>query len=280
MSDKPTTTCIAPWFGSARMMAPAIGALLKGLRWIGIPFCGGLPEVLEMDARTIVCNDVHRHVINLARVMADPQHGPALYRRLRRLPFCDDMLVESQGFCKCFKTRPEIDGIDTDAAFHYFVACWMGRSGMAGIGDEFTGRISVRWNANGGDSNTRYRSAVKSLSAWRRILQRCNFTCMDCFDFLERCEDKPGHAIYADPPWIDDGDRYKHQFSLEDHEKLAERLVVFRNSRIVVRLGIGPEVERLYPRDRWQWHIYEGRTQGNNSKAEVLLVRNGEQRLF
>lgn len=63
-------TALAPWFGSDRMQAPEIAPHLNGAAWLGIPFCGGLSVVGQVRARTIVANDRHRHIVNLARVDA------------------------------------------------------------------------------------------------------------------------------------------------------------------------------------------------------------------
>lgn len=181
-----------------------------------------MPEVAEIDARTIVVGDVHRHVVNLAMVMADTTLGPKLYRRLRRLPFHPEVLLGAQERCGDWEASSHVNGmLCLPWAVDYFVACWMGRSANAGTTREFDGGLPVRWNANGGDSNTRYRAAVASLNAWRRILRRCNFVTMDCFDFLAKCDDEPGHGVYCDPPFPDCGAKYRHSFTTDQHRRLA-----------------------------------------------------------
>jgi site-specific DNA-adenine methylase len=279
-TTKPITTAIVPYFGCARMMAAEVGKLLLGSRWVGIPFAGAMPEVLEVDAHTIVANDLHRHVVNLARVMAHPTSGPKLYRMLRRVPFCEDALDRSQAWLKMHDWPAPEDEYDLDAAFHYFIACWMGRSGKAGTADEFNGGVSVRWNCNGGDSNARYRSAVKSLIAWRRVLQKVNVVSMDCFDFLAKCEDLDRYAIYCDPPFPGPGAKYRHRFSEDDHRRLAHRLAEFRRAMVVCRFYRHPLIEELYPAGLWQWHEFTGRKQSNGDAPEVLLTNDAKGRLF
>lgn len=270
---------IAPWFGCARLLAPAVGELLRGCRWVGIPFAGGMPEVAEIAAPTIVVGDVHRHVVNLAACLADRRWGPMLYRKFRRDAFCEDMLVRSQHWCKMHGDCPgEIP--DPASAYHYFVTCWMGRSANAGTTREFDGGLPVRWNANGGDSNTRYRAAVASLNAWRRILQRCNFVVEDCFDFLAKCKDEPGHGIYCDPPFPDCGAKYKHSFTDEQHRRLAVVLAGFEKARVVCRFYDHPLIRELYPEGTWAWHRFTGRKQSNADAPEVLLVNSRQRELF
>lgn len=280
MTDTPKTTALIPWFGCARMMAERIGQHLRGYRWVGIPFAGGMPELLFVDAPTIVVNDMHRHVINLANVLRDPYMGPRLIRRLKREAFHPDVLTESQEWCKAHTERSALNNRDVEAARHYFIACWMGRSGNSGINDEFNGKLSTRWNSNGGDSNTRYRSAVASMNAWRRILQKCSFSTLDVFEFLDRVEDEAKHALYCDPPFPGPGDRYKHQFSDDQHLRLAQRLGGFTNLRVVCRFYDHPLIRELYPVGRWKWHHYKSRKQSNASALEVILTNEQGRSLF
>ena len=273
-------TAIAPWFGCARMLAEEVGKLLKGCRWVGIPFGGGMPEVAAIDATTIVVGDLHRHVINLANVIKDPYMGVRLIRRLRREAFHDDTLRESQEWCKRHTEYPATDCRDVEAARHYFIACWMSRSGKSGIDDEFNGRLPVRWNANGGDSCKRYQSAVRSMNAFRRILQRVTLLVQDCFEFLSNCQDEPRHGVYCDPPFPDAGAKYKHKFTEAQHRQLAETLLRFRKATVVCRFYDHPLIRELYPTGKWHWHHFTGRKQSNADAPEVLLTNDLGRTLF
>lgn len=265
-----TITAIAPWFGAARMIAKHVGKAMRGCNWVCVPFAGGMPELAQIPARTIMVSDLHRHVINLATVAAHPDAGPILYRRLRRSLFHPDNLSAAQEWCK--RNHPHGEGPDLAAAEKYFIASWMGRSHKSGIDDEFNGGVALRWNSNGGDSVVRFRNAAHSLLAFRRIAARCQFTVADAFTVIDRCEDKLGHGIYTDAPWPDDGDRYKHAFKEADQRRLAASLGRFTKTRIVIRYGDHPLIRELYPAARWHWQEIDGRTQGNNAKAEVLIT--------
>lgn len=269
------TTALAPWFGSNRMLSPLVGQELRGCKWVGVPFAGGMSELAHIKASTIVVSDLHRHVINLALCVQCPERRKQLVERLDAAPFHPDMLAKAQEICRKVEANLppsfEITG-GTDWAFNYFVACWMGRSHKCGIDDEFNGGLSTRWNANGGDSNKRYRSAVESLEAWGEVMRRCNFSVLDCFDFLGRCEEKQSHGIYCDPPFIGPGDRYKHQFTEEQHCRLAHSLASFTVTRVVCRFYDHPLIRKLYPEGRWTWNLLKGRTQANGGAPEVLLT--------
>src|SRR5689334_13116575 len=93
------TTALASWFGSNRMCAHRVGEMLAGLDWIGVVFAGGMSELAHIKCRSIVVNDLHRHVINLAAVAAHEQLGPMLRISLDDLPFHTDTLSRAQRYC-------------------------------------------------------------------------------------------------------------------------------------------------------------------------------------
>ncbi|MBN2024962.1 MAG: hypothetical protein JW809_19450 [Pirellulales bacterium] len=276
---QPAIKALAPWFGCARMLAPEVGKLLAGCRWVGVPFAGGMPELAYIDAPTIVVGDVHRHVMNLAAVVATTKCRRRLSAHLSRMPFHPDVLALAQTHCEEMErggwTFETADAeLSERWALNYFIVSWMGRSGKAGTVDEFKGALPIRWNANGGDSNTRYRSAVGSLRAWHRILRRCNFATIDVFEFLAKVQDLDGHGLYCDPPFPETGLPYKHKFTEEDHRGLAKALGAFQKVRIVCRFYDHPLVRELYPETRWRWRPFTGRKQSNAEAPEVLLVNS------
>ena len=267
---------LVPWFGAAREQAGRIAAHLDGAAWLGVPFAGGMCELAEVKARAIVVNDLHRHVVNLARVVADPEMHAELVRRLESLPFHPDVLADAQREClELFEWNGFSEEPSLRSAVAYFVTQWMGRSGKAGTEDEFRGGLSVRWTSSGGSSIRRYRSAVESLDEWHEILRRCEFATLDFADFLSRVVDHEGHVVYADPPWPELGDGYRHGFAPEQHADLARRLTAWTKTKAVVRINDHPLVRSLYREaDGWRWIPAPwSRNQANREVREVLLVR-------
>lgn len=265
-------TALVPWYGSNRMLAKHVGELLAGCRWVGVPFAGGMSELAHITAPTMVVNDLHRHVINLAKVVAHPPSCHTLVQRLENAAFHPDELEAAQDYCVMF---PPNGTTDVNAAISYFITQWMGRSGNAGTEKEFTGGLPVRWNANGGDSNTRYRSAVQSLAAWGRIMQRCNFTTLDFGEFLGKCKDEQGHGIYCDPPFPAGGELYRHKFTEADHRRLCTLLGGFKKTRVVIRYYDHPLVRELYAGPQWAWKELTGRKSSNADAPEVLISNEG-----
>lgn len=279
---------LVPIFGSNRMLAEHVGKALKGCEWVGVPFAGGCCEVPHIKARTIVVNDVHRHLMNLCRVVGNPIGRDSLVDLLNRVPFHPSTLEEAQRGVVNFVYEPpypdETIGCHIHhihAARHYFICCWMTRSGSAGTPAEFTGKLALRWEAGGGDSNIRFRSAIDSLDEWYRIfVDRCTFSTIDAFEFLDKCKDQAGHGVYADPPFYIAGRKYTHNAGKGDaevrwHEKLAERLTAFKAARVVLRCYDVPLIRVLYSEQQgWTYHYLDGRKQTNDPSLELLIVRN------
>ncbi len=269
-----TITALAPWFGSNRSCAAEVGNLLRGCSWVGVPFAGGMCELLHITARTMLVSDLHAHVLNLAAVVADPELCDQLREGLDNLPVHPEILAGAQLRCRDLeptakhRTRPDLAW-----AVDYFVSAWMSRNGCAGTANEFKTGQSVRWTSGGGDSAVRFRNATAALADWSQVMRRCTFVSLDVFDFLDHVEDRDGYATYLDPPFPEVGASYKHGFSESEHRRLAARLAEFSACRVVCRFYDHPLIREVYPESRWTWHRPQGgKKQTNEAAPEVLLV--------
>jgi len=275
-SAKPRVSCLVPVFGSNRMLGHRVGELLKGCPWVGIPFGGGLSELPHIDARTICVSDAHRHIINLS-VAAKEMHKE-LIAELDAVLFHPDVLGDAQQRCRSLeRNHDDVDAVvwampNLKWAVDYFICAWMARNGTAATDKEFEAGMSIRWEAGGGDSAVRFRNATESLKDWHELTKRCTFVTLGCFEFLDKCKDTTETGIYCDPPWPDDGEKYKCAFSVDDQCKLANLLSEFQKARVVVRFGDHPLIREIYPESHWEWHHLDGRTSANKTKKEVLLV--------
>jgi DNA adenine methylase len=272
-SSKRKSNRLLPWAGSNTENAALVGELLAGCSWVGIPFAGGMSEVPFLEARMIVANDLHRHVINLCQVVASDAGRAWLIEECNNVPFHPDVMATAQERASEWDWE-ENPGKNGEAALWYFLACWMNRGGRAGTNQELTGNLAMRWNANGGGSNQRFRTAVEALPAWGEAFRRCEFTTVDALEFIGNCTDIAINGLYVDAPWPDVGDGYRHKFTEQQQQELAESLMRFQHTRIVVRFNDHPLIEKLYPRDFWIWTKTESRNQANAVKPEVYLTRN------
>lgn len=264
------------------MQAAKIAAHLNGCNFVVIPFAGGMSIVPHLTARTKLVSDLHRHVVNLARVVSEKSLCAELICRLEQLAFHPDELSRCQKFCKLVEQssanglfsgtgEDAVDAIDWAEAF--FVSTWMIRGGVGGTKSEFDTALSVRYDAGGGGSNTRYRSAVEGLEEWQQAMVGCDFVCEDFRALMSKTKDAKGIGYYVDAPWCGAGDAYKFSFTRQDHIDLARLNNWSEHARVVVRYGDDPLIRELYPADKWTWHEYASRSQANGDVSEVLLVR-------
>lgn len=265
-------TAIAPWAGCKRLQAKRILDACGPHNAWWEPFGGGISLLLvKPRSRVEVINDLHGDVTNLARVVADPKLGAMLYRRLRRVLFCQTLHREAQEALKGV-TDP------LERAYLYFIKAWMSWGGVAGS-RRAANRMSIHYTYNGGHQGKRFHSAVESIPEWRRRLRGVTILTMDAFELLQKIEDAEGTVIYCDPPYLVNKMDYEHDFSSLDHIQLAQALHRFHHSRVVVSYYAHPILDDLYP----GWARYETevtkaiaqiakRESKRQTATEVLLV--------
>lgn len=298
MTAPRTINAIAPWFGANRERAELVGKLLGKLAWCGVPFMGGGAELPWIDTSEGVAGDLHRHVINLARVIREPDLRAELAARLDKTLFHEEEFRDAQAACR--ERDADGDGglfggsaaASTDGgpdvawAFDYFVCCWMGPGAKAGKPEHFGCFFPVRWSASGGGSAKRFRSAVESLEAWTEVCRRWQFVARDADQTIADIEprerkrarmdptEREPAGVYCDPPWVDAGRRYAH--TVDDtvfHRRLEERLRSLTTYRVVVRYGDHPLIRGLYGRPEWEFVELKTRSQANTAVAELLIAR-------
>lgn len=282
MSAAPTITAIAPWFGGKRTLAPRIVAELGEHRCYWEPFCGSMSVLIAKPCCAMeTVNDMLGELVNLARCIRDPQAGPLLYRRLRRVIASAAELDDAAGrlALRGRARAPELP--DVELEFDYFVASWLGRNGAAGT-DSYNQGFCRRFTASGGTSSTRWRGAVSSIPSWRRRLSNVTILNDDAFDVLAAIRDEPGTAIYCDPPYVEKNCSYVHDFSADDHDRLANALRRFTRARVVVSYYDHPRIRDLYA----SWSVVETpvakalvnqamRDVGGKVTAPEVLIING-----
>lgn len=282
-TDTPIINALAPWFGAKRIMAPRIVAELGKHSAYWELFCGSMAVSLAKPPCAMeTVNDLNGDLINLARCIRHETLGPKLYRRLRRWLAANDELDIAAQAVKAWDRAPATSEPDIDRAEAYFATSWMGRNGVAGT-QSYNQGFSRRFTKNGGHAATRWNGAVASIPAWRRRMR--NFTILsECgIGLAERIEDAKGVCIYADPPYYRKGANYVHDFTVEDHERLAKALSRFTRTRVAVSYYDEPEIRALYA--GWTFDdcamtkalVNQGmRDKKGTVKAPEVLIINGE----
>ena len=310
-ADAPMTIkAIAPWFGGKRTLAPRIVAELGNHSQYFEPFCGSMAVLMaKAPSQKETVSDLHGDLTNLAKVISTPWLAEQLYERLIGTVMAEGLLDDAKealedvaALARITSENPRPSVEERIArAYWYFVASWMGRNGTAGT-ERLDYQIAVRWTKSGGSPTVRFRNAVESLPAWHRRLLNVVILQRDAFDIIDRFEDDPATAIYADPPYAAEtrsnvsseqgqkgggGGRYLHEFKhggglfsgQDDHERLAKSLRSYKKARIVVSAYDCPRYRQLY--DGWTFvdcsmlkllHQQNGRGQRAKEAPEVLII--------
>lgn len=308
---------IAPWFGGKRTMAADIVQELGKNTQYFEPFCGSMAVLFaKAPSQKETVSDLHGDLVNLSRVLATEWAAVQLYERLVSTLFSEGLLQDAraelesdsgEGCADMFGQNPpysiggySVHGCQVDRAYWYFLVSWMGRNGTAGT-ERLDYQIAVRWTKSGGSPTVRFRNAVESIPAWHRRLQNVVILRRDAFEIIDRFEDDPGTAIYADPPYAAEsrtgmdeggsGGRYLHEFSHgggalfgqeDDHARLAGILRRYKRARVVVSAYDCPRYRELY--SGWTFidharqkhlHAQNGRGARPMEAPEVLIV-NGK----
>lgn len=289
---------IAPWFGGKRTLAPLVVEQLGDHGQYFEPFCGSMAVLMVKEpCQKETVNDLHGDLINLARVVSDPDIAPKLYERLTRAVLSEQLVKESRTRLE----EPMPEGPDIVRAYWYFLSSWMGRNGTSGC-ERQDYQIAVRWTQDGGSPVIRWRNAVDSLPAWHVRLQNVVILNRDAFKIIDRLEDHERTAIYVDPPYLPETrtgydkntGRYLHEFKSssglfgeqDDHAKLAEVMRSYKRARVVVSYYDCPRARNLY--DGWTFiectmrkniNQQSARTKysGTPKDAPEVLIVNGEE---
>lgn len=244
-SESPAITALAPWFGGKRTLAPRIVAEMGPHSAYWEVFCGSMAVLLEKPPCPMeTVNDLNADLVNLARVIKDAKLGPNLYCRLRRWLAAKPLLDEAAAKVATFDRQPS-PAPDIDRAEAYFVTSWLGRNGVAGT-QSYNQGFSRRFTKNGGNGAKRWIGAVESIAHWRRRMRNVLILSECGIGLCERIEDAEGVVIYADPPYIEKGASYIHDFAQADHERLAAALARFKRTRVIVSYYDHPTVRSLY----------------------------------
>ena len=247
---------ISPWFGSKRTMAPRIVEELGSHNYYFGICCGSLSVEFakEPSHHETVC-DLHGDLMNLAWALQDEEAAVRLFNRCQKTMYCDSVYRRSCDWLESVKPweanavneRPSQEQrYSFDWAYHYFVASWMGRNGVAGT-ERINYQIATRWTQGGGSGPLRFKSAVDSIPPWCQRLRNMHILQRDCFDLLAKIEDADLVSIYADPPYIAEGGKYLHSFDAGQHCKLADELNRFEKARCVVSYYDHEILADLYP---------------------------------
>ncbi len=260
---------IAPWFGGKRQAASAIVKIIGEHKSYWEPFCGSMAVLFakpKCGMETV--NDLHGDLVNLARVLQDPELGLQLYERAHKTLYSEALFRDA----KDALAQPRAgNAIDVDRAYNYFVMSWLGINGVSGT-KRCDYQFAMRWCLGGGQGATRWQAVTKSIPAWHSRLRNVVILNRDAFGLLENIKDEPGAVIYCDPPYLKVGSKYLHGFSDEKHGELEGLLKRFKNALVIVSYYDHPKISEIYA----AWYktvVQEGRQSMRNASRAPISRR-------
>jgi DNA adenine methylase len=241
---------LAPWYGAKRTMGPLIAREMGEHGGYCEPFCGSMAVLFaKRPASMEIANDLHRDLVNLARVVASPRWTELLGRSERTL-MAAELYLEAKAViggapCETAPSVREVGDAHLERAYWFLVFSWQGRNGVSGTALH-NQHLARRFTLGGGHGPTRWRAVSQSLPLWHERLRQVTIEQLDAFDLVGRLEDSSRWVIYADPPYYRKGDKYLHDFTVEDHARLAALLRAKRETRVIVSYYDEPEIRALY----------------------------------
>jgi DNA adenine methylase len=194
-------------------------------------------------------NDLDQRIVNLYRVLQDREKFRELLHRLIWTPYSRAEFARALEILK----DPEAD--EVSRAWAFFVVQNQGFSGKPDVKTAGRwGRSLLTTNRGMAETTNKWRVHLRLLSHWHQRLSRVQIDSVDALQAI-RYWDTPDTVFYVDPPYVPEtrGDyqtsRYRHEFELEDHQRLVETLLQVRGK--VLLSGYDHSVYRSLEEAGW-----------------------------
>jgi len=208
------------WFGGKGRMLAKLLPLLPECHTYVEPFGGAAWVLLNRAPSPVeVYNDINGELVNLFKVLADPEAFERFHRRVALLPYSRTLWRE---YRETYQEQTE----PVERAVRFFVTIRQGFSGQGGAWS-FSVTASNRCMASHVSS---WLSCIEGLAQLHQRLQRVQIEYADWRCILDTY-DTPVTLFYCDPPYVPGTRRsggYKHELTTEEHTELVERLLGVR----------------------------------------------------
>lgn len=255
------------WHGGKWRLAPWIIDHLPRHDIYVEPYGGAASVLLRKErARGEVYNDLDSEVVNLFRVLRDPESAAELERRMRLTPFAREEFLAAY--------QPSEDPVEQARRLVARSFMAYGTTGRRANQTGFRGKVYCR-NQTGPLDFATYPDALPAL------VDRLRSVVIEHRDALEliQAHDAPGVLFYVDPPYLPEtrtswrgahNDRcYAVEMTVEDHEVLLDLL---NGVQGMVVLSGYPSA--LYDASLQDWRRVEraALADGGQKRTEVLWL--------
>lgn len=217
------------WYGGKGQFLTNLIPLILWSQVYCEPYGGAASLLLNLRPRPVeIYNDLHGDLVNLARVLQDPEQCAQLEYRLERT------LYAREEFRYALQILENPNAENILRAWAFFVAHNQGFGGLAECdGNWGRGFLSRR---NQSEPTSRWRNRVARIPEYMKRLARVQIDSVDaikCIQFWDRSET----TFYLDPPYVHEtrtsSNDYAHEMDLEAHEKLVTTLLNIKGMAIL-----------------------------------------------
>lgn len=208
---------VLKYHGGKWMLAPWIISFFPGHKTYVEPYAGGAGVLMrKKPSPQEVYNDLDAEVVNVFRVLQDPESAKELERLLRNTPHARAEYDLSFEPCAC----------PVESARRAIIRAFMGHgTGSMTANTKHGFRVVKEFNTSPGKIWSAYHESVLSFT------QRLKSVTLECLPALEVIKkyDSPGTLFYVDPPYVREtrnyhGDAYRYEMTDDEHEELARAL--------------------------------------------------------
>ena len=263
--NAPPDRPVLRYHGGKFRLAPWVIGALPPHRVYVEPFCGAASILMQKPRASVeVINDLNDSIVNLFRVLRDPQQAANLEELLRLTPYARTEYYDA--------LEPTDDPVE--AARRMICLAYMG-FGSASLNTRHRSGFRIKWSGSYVSSSNSWTRYPDSIARFVARLQGVTIENKPALDIIAQYQ-KPEVLLYCDPPYVADtrnmthhSCRYRNDMDDDDHRALA---VALRASKSMIVLSGYPSAlyEELYP--DWQRVTCQARIEHGQLRTEALWL--------
>jgi DNA adenine methylase len=248
------------WFGGKGNLLPWIAQFVPYARTYVEPFGGAASLLFQREpSRVEVYNDLHEDLVNLFRVLQDPEASKELEYRIKYTLYSRSELERSIHIYN----NPAPSQSYVLRAWAFYTLCNQTFSGVGPYAKTsgYWSKCITTSDNNKAATVNKWQSRQQLFQAWRERIARVQIECRPALYVLDQY-DTPDTIFYVDPPYVHDtrkGKVYDHELENEDHTKLVNTLLTLQGS-----VTLSAYAHELYqPLEANGWERYDRQTASN-----------------
>lgn len=253
------------------------------------PFGGGsaigLKLLLKHDVNQIVINDLDSSIYSVWRAILN--HPDFLIKQIQSVPFdYYDVGNDSENIVFWKKQRMiylEKAG-DPTSLVGAFATLFLNRTNRSGIimGGPIGGWSQKRAKINARFNKKTLIDKIQTIYAVRDQIELYNLDALDLIPRIQRDYSAQETFVFFDPPYIVQGSHlYLSSLDIEDHAKLADKVLALKYYKWIVTYDHEPIAKQLYESatGRYEYQLTYSANSKNRGKASEYLFSSPSTRM-